>query len=277
MRKILLPIALFGAMISGIAQEENTTPTPPKVNDDTTKIKIGNMTIIFNEDDDFDDFDDDDTLDISEYDDGIGLELQVNIGANGWMTSANQIDFSSEYENMNIDIAKSRSFGFDFKLAGADLFNHRLFISPGFGLTWNSYKFKNNITMSTGDSTTFTLDTSIIYDKYKLRSTYIEIPLTIGTRIGNLDGDHALTIEAGVIGGYNINNIIKQKYQLEKSGYKDKLNDDFNINPFKLDAIASIKIGDVGLFARYSLTSMFTEGRTQEVYPFAVGITLGGI
>ncbi len=276
--KLFLPIALLGAMLTGFAQEENLTPFPPAVNDDTTKIKIGNMTIIFNEnEDDFDDFDEDDTLDVSKYEEGVGLEGQMNIGANGWMTSSNQIDFSSTYENMNVDIARSRSFGFDFKLVGADLFNHRLFVSPGFGITWNSYKFKNNITMSSTDTTTFTLDTVIKYDKYKFRSTYIEIPLTIGTRIGNLDSDHVLTIEAGVIGGYNIGNIIKQKYSSEGADFKDKLKDDFNVNPFKLDAIASVKIGDVGLFARYSLTTMFTEGRTQEVYPFAVGITLGGI
>ena len=263
-------------MMTGIAQEEQNA------NDDTTKIKLGNMTIIIDEGGDGDDFEDFD-VDIIEDDDcdgdcrDFGMTSNFNIGANGWLTSDNKTAMPSDYENMAIDYGASRIFNVNFMFYGADVFNRRLYVSPGFGFTWNSYKFNNNIQISTGgDTTMFMTDSVRKFEKFKLRTSYLEVPLVVGLRLGDAD-NNPLTIEAGLIGGLNLNNVVKQKYITDGTRYKDRIRDDYNINPFRLDATARVQIGGFGIFARYGLQSLFQDGKTQEVYPFSVGISLGSV
>lgn len=273
MKKINLIILPLFITTLHFAQDEQI------MNDDTTKIKLGNMTIIFNEDENEDDFDFsmDDTVDVEEK--GIGFEMDLSLGMNGWLNTSNSTVFSNDYSDMSIQLNRSRSFGMHAMMSGLDLFKGHVFLSPGLGFSWNNYHFENkNMSLSTGnDSTIFMVDSALQFDKYKLRTTYAELPITLGFRIGNIDKNY-LTIQAGVIGGINISSIVKQRYYLSSVKYKEKIKDDFNVNPFKLDGIVRLKFNEsIGVFARYSFTSMFEKGKTQEVYPFAVGITIGGV
>lgn len=249
------------------------------VNDDTTKIKMGNMTIIFNDSDGDgeEDFNfDDDTLDKES---NINMVMDMTFGMNGWLNNSNSTVFSDDYSDMSLQLNRARSFGAHMMMEGLDFFKGHAFLAPGLGFTWNNYHFENKMmSLTTGnDTTVFAVDSSIQFDKYKLRTTYAELPLTLGFRIGNLEKNH-LTIQAGVVGGINISSVVKQRYYVNSVKYKEKIKDDFNVNPFKLDAIAKIKFKDnLGVFARYSLTTMFEKDKTQEVYPFAVGITIGGL
>lgn len=271
----IFTIAALISLTSTINAQEENEPLAPIVNDDTTKIKLGNMTIIFGDEDE-DDFDFEEEED--EESSSIGLKGEFNVGMNGWLNTSNSTTFSSEYEPMSLALNRSAAFSLALKVDGLDLFKGHLFISPGLAITRNNYHFENKqMQISTGgDTTMFLIDSAFTFDKYKLRASYFEIPLTVGARIGKIDDTH-FTIEAGVIGGININSIVKQRYYIDEVKYKNKVKDDFNINPFKLDAIASMKIGSFGIFGRYSLTSMFENNKTQEVYPFTLGITLGGI
>ena len=79
----------------------------------------------------------------------------------------------------------------------------------------------------------------------------------------------------GVIGGYKIGSITKQKYQQDGTSYKIRAQQNFNLSPFKLDLITRITFGDIGLFGRYSMTTLFKDGKTLELTPFAAGITIG--
>jgi hypothetical protein len=279
MKKYILTTALISAALISWSQEEIEVPSNIGVKDDTSKIKIGNITIIFNEDgaDDFEDFDSEEFGEDEDDENSVGFVGQINFGMNGWLTADNQTTFASEYQTMSLDLAKSRSFGFDFMFQGADLFNKRLFISPGFGVNWNGYKFEENITVSTGgDTTIFATDTVRIFDKYKLRATYVQVPLMLGVRLGDLS-NKPFIIEGGVIGGFNIGSLVKQKYVADGTAFKDKISDDFNINPFKLEVVARLSIGELGLYGKYAVTTMFEAGKTQAVQPFSIGLTLGSI
>lgn len=260
-------------MIIGVsaAQEDKSN-----LNDDTTKIKLGNMTIIFGdgEEENFD-FENEEEEEESKF----NVIGEMAIGMNGWLTPSNNYVFDPQYENMSINYSRSRAFSANFMLQGLDLFKKRLYFTPGFGITWNNYHFKNNsVNIGTAnDSTRFTIDSAIQYNKYKLRTTYIEVPLMIGARIGNVEKNH-FTIEGGVIGGLNISSIVKEKFEVEGIKNKNKVKDDFNINPFRLDAVVRMRFSDYfGIYGRYSLTTMFETGKTQELYPFTIGFVFGGI
>lgn len=267
---LFIPLLLLASL--GFSQNGNTFKR------DTTRIKMGKSTIlIFN-----------DSLNQGEYNHDFGkcdpaceqekedwATLIVDIGLNGYTTPDNKLSLPPAQFLMEIDYSRSRSFGLTVSLKGADLIKDRLYLAPGLGLSWNSYFFENNIRVSTSnDSTAFISDSIFEFSKYKLRATYLEVPLVLGVRIGSLKTP--LGLQVGVIGGFKINSIIKQKYTTDGVDYKVKVKDDFNINPFKLDAVARITISNIGLFARYSLTTLFEKNKAPELYPFSAGITIGG-
>ena len=46
-----------------------------------------------------------------------------------------------------------------------------------------------------------------------------------------------------------------------------------NVNPLGLNAVARMGIGDFGLMARYSVTSLFLDDSPVQTYPFMLGIS----
>lgn len=268
MKNIIALISLFLMVLTGQAQDEET----PK--NDTTKIKLGKSTIIIlKNSQDQEDYD----YDLSECDtsknDDEWVGISFSIGTNGYMAPDYELALPAEQSLMAINYPRSRSFGINVMSRGADIVKDRIYLTAGLGVSWNSYFFKNNVSITTSNDSTRFIDDSIEYNKYKLRLTYLEIPLILGARIGNLD--HPIGLQIGVIGGFKIGSMLKRKYKLDETKYKDKIRDDFNINPFKLDAIVRISIDDIGLFARYSLTTLFEKNKAPELYAFSVGFTFG--
>lgn len=273
--KYIYTIILSFILTSFFAQTDTTSIQPA----DTSKIMLGNTKIIIISDHDNNDFDSD-SLNFDsceEEEDGWAMVGVFNIGANGYLFN-NQIGLPSQYQSMELDYSKSKSLGFDFMIRGLDLFNKRVYLSPGIGLDWNKYHFKDKQQkLSTqNDTVLFLVDSSVTYDKYKLRTTYLQVPVLLGFRLGNLD-KNVVNVQVGAIAGYNIGALTKSKYAVDGTKYKDKVRDDYNINPFKLDAVARVSFGSVGLYGRYSFTSLFEESKAPTVTPFSVGLTFGSL
>ncbi len=247
---------------------------------DSTTFKIGSNRVVFiNSAPDsllYDyDFNKKDSL-CSKKDKEDWPKLVVEIGTNGYLSSDRTIGLPNEQELLKLNYGRSRSFGFAFHFKGYESTSKRLFISPGLGVTWNGYHFENNINInSSNDTTAFILDTLNNNDKYKLRVTYLELPLVIGKRIGDLK--RPLTVQVGVVAGLRLRSIIKQKFENTGQDFTVTIHDDFNLTPFKLDGIIRITFGNIGFFGRYSATNLFKDGKAPELYPFSLGITLGGL
>ncbi len=263
MKKILIYIPVLLLSISGFAQKQ-------KVANDTTRLRIGNSSVLIIENDT--------TLvgneEICEEnkDDEDHVGITIDFGVNGFLNADGALDLDPEYKNMELDYARSRSFGFHLMYTRPDSLKRRIYVSPGFGITWNGYRFRNNINIaSNSDTTMFLRDTVVDYDKYKLRTAYLEVPLIVGARIGNME--RPVQLQVGVIGGFRIGSMIKQKYTLANQDYKTKVRDDFNTNPFKFDALVRIGFGDTFIYGRYSLTSLFEKDKALQVTPFSIGIT----
>ena len=284
MKKWITPIILIGCL-SVNAQG------------DTTQYRFGDKKILIvksvdDVDSGWDDFDICDTLaDDEDNVEGIGY---LQVGVNGYMTPSNSLTLPIDMSLMELDYAKSRSASFNIQYYINKMKRSTVYISPGLGLDYKSYFFKNNVNIGTGNDTVlFALDTARTYKKYKLRATYFQVPLIVGLRLGGKskkrvdvnDGEvnvqvrrseKSFNIQAGVIGGYNIGSLIKTKYDQDGAKYKDKIKDDFNLNPFKLTATARIGYGNFGFFANYGLTSLFQNGKSPDLIPFTVGVQLGG-
>jgi len=243
--------------------------------DDTTRIKTKNkiFLIIDGEGEDFS-FEEDTTV----AEDGMEVITTLDFGMNSYLTPNYSMSLPQPQRMMELNSSKSTAFSVNFMLNGANIAKDWFYISPGIGLNFSDYSFKNNIQISTGsDTTMFTLDTILANDKYELRATYVQVPLLLGFRFGNPDKER-VGLQIGAIGAYKIGSRIKQKYFLPENDtkQKNKIKDDFNINPFKVDLIARLSIGGIGLFGKYSVTSLFEKNKAPELYPFSVGFTFGG-
>ena len=278
--KILL-LSIIQVLVFSVLAQNDSVPSS-----DTAKIILKNKTIIIISKNS--NTPTSDTLTLSESDtsytddddDESKWEFKTlyNFGWGGYLTTDNQIELPAQYQDFEIDYGKSRSFGFDFMLKGADILNRRVYISPGLGFTWNKYRFKDKqLTLSTqNDTVVFIKDSTFTYDSYKLRTAYIEVPLMLGFRLGNLDKKY-FTINVGAVGGYNIGNVTKSKYAIAGTKHRKKIKDDYNVQPFKLDAIARVSFGKIGIFGRYSFTSLFEKNKAPELIPFSLGISWGRI
>jgi hypothetical protein len=78
----------------------------------------------------------------------------------------------------------------------------------------------------------------------------------------------------GVIGGVRLGSHTKNVYSSNGGNHKPKSYDDFDLQPFKLDATARIGWGPLNIYANYSLIEMFRNDRSPELYPFTIGLIL---
>ena len=204
-----------------------------------------------------------------------GTQLVFDLGVNGYLTSKNHLQLPSDNSLMDLNYARSRAFGIGILSDVVPLIKERLYLSTGIGFTWNGYHFENNVNISTSnDYTLFTEDTLTNNSKYKLRVTYLEVPFILRSQFGNLK--HPFGVQVGLIAGLRVGSIIKQKYSIDGSDHKNRIADNYNLSPFKLDYIIRLTFSNVGFYGRYSVTTLFEKDKSLAVYPFSVGVTVGG-
>jgi hypothetical protein len=87
-------------------------------------------------------------------------------------------------------------------------------------------------------------------------------------------GSSNLYLAAGAIGSLYIGSHTKFKYH---NGNKQKLKSNYHINQWKYDLTARIGFGDLCIFANYSMTSLFKDGKGPEIHPLMIGISFPNI
>jgi hypothetical protein len=201
-----------------------------------------------------------------------GLEL----GVNGYLTPNNDFEYPSEYKLMDLKYQKSINVNLNFWEQNVNLIKNHLGLVTGLGLSWNNYRFGNDVRLQKGDDS---LKMSVVstagykYEKSKLVNTYLTLPLLLEVQTNRYSKVNSFHLTGGVVGGWKIGTHAKYVYD-DGSRQKDKDHSDFYMNPFKLDAIVKIGWGVINLYGSYSLTPMFQKNKGPELYPFAVGICL---
>ncbi len=247
---------------------------------DTTRFKLGKSTVIvINSAPDSLDYNFDFTTGEGSCkkseDKHQGTQFIIDVGTNGYLNSEGDLELESEDRLMELNYGRSRSIGISFLGDVATLKKDRIFFATGLGFTSNGYHFENNINISNNnDYTEFTLDTILNNSKYKLRVNYLEIPLMLRAQFGSLKKPFG--IQFGLIAGFRVGSIVKQKHNIDGADHKNRIADNYNINPYKLDYIFRLTFSNVGLFGRYSTATLFEKDKAAAVYPFSLGITIGG-
>ncbi len=252
---------------------------------DTTNIVLGDTKIIVIDSDSKKD-----TLDLeidqdedgdNDHHDGDKETLThwggIDVGVNLLLNKSGTTTMDTTAQWLDLDYSRSLSWRFNIFEEKIRFYKDYVGLLVGVGLTYNSYGLKNNVSVQTRDSSAtyaYTVQDSIMnFSKNKLRATYLNVPVMLEFNT-SLDNDKSFHIAGGVIGGWKMGSITRQKW--EDHGEKNQLRrkDEFNMTPFTLEASARVGYGNFTLFATYGLTPLFQKNKGPEVYPVTVGLQI---
>ncbi len=225
----------------------------------------------------------------------------VDLGINGFLDRNNSIDLSnpSHFEQtsptevtqfMELNYRKSWTFSINFAEWFIKVKDHHFGIVTGLGTEWNNYELQHNVRLtSKGGNSVYSvvdefnedytwgdIDTINSYSKNRFKTWFINAPLLLELNTGK-NKNKSFHISAGVIAGLNLQTKIKYKYKdADGNTKKEKDKQSFNTNPFRVSLTTRVGYGRFNVFATYSLTPLFEDGRGPELYPFTVGVTLLG-
>jgi hypothetical protein len=194
-------------------------------------------------------------------------ELEVFNDLGFGIGSLNGTNVSTE-----LDYSKSRNLGINLNFVFN--FTKNVGLVTGFGVYYNGYAFRENLTVDpkTGN---FFQDTITTYSKYKFINKYLQLPLMLKIQTSNEDFQFAL---GGTV-GYNFSSKIKAKYSFNGSEYKTVIKANYNDTPLKLSVGARFNYKGVGLYFNYGLTELlngYHENLSEyNLMPFEAGITFG--
>ena len=198
-----------------------------------------------------------------------GFEL----GINGYLNNKNNFDMPQGYEFLDLRMEKSINVKLNFWEQNFNLAANKLGLTTGLGFEWVNYRFDNDVEIkkSENDIIGFKRDDQT---KSKLLVNYLNLPLMLEYQTNRHSKKNSFHIGVGIQTGLRIGSHTKVVYQEDGRKKKDKDPGDYNINPFKYDAMVRIGWGKLNLHANYSLNTLFKNNQGPELNPFTVGLTL---
>ncbi len=198
------------------------------------------------------------------------------MGFAGYTNPSMAFSMSKPYDFMTLDYARSYNFQWNLGQKNFNLYKKYIQLSTGVGLQFNNLKFEYNTRLNADSAFTWgTIDSSntFNYRKNRFKQTYLTVPLLL-----NFNSSKSLKnnvhFTAGVVGKYLLNSKTKIILTRVSDEYTFRRKDSYNLNPFQVDAYASIGYRNFTIYAQYALTEMFKKGQGAQLYPFSAGIRL---
>ena len=156
-------------------------------------------------------------------------------------------------------------------------------LAAGLGFQFESYAFDKNIRLTDEPYLQGIEDTIRDYRKNTLNANYVTLPVVLQFNTkGNLE--KSFHIAVGVLAGYRISSNMTYKWSEEGRRQRERLRNDYALEPYRLSAIAQVGIGNAMIWAQYDLTMKFTATdtaimvvgakSTPEVYAWSAGINI---
>lgn len=174
---------------------------------------------------------------------------------------------------MDLDYSNSFTMQFNVLEQSINLVPGRNFgFVVGLGLEYQRFRFDKNyqsIQVDDGIVQPRALNSEWNVKKNSFKTLYLTIPVMLEYQLpGN-----SMYISGGVMGGVRLLSRTKVVYRDEENHKKkNRSTDDFNLFPFKADAIAKIGYGHVNVWGSYTFTRMFKKDKGPELNPYAIGL-----
>lgn len=164
---------------------------------------------------------------------------------------------------------KSSNVNLWFFMQKVNLSHHVVNLKYGLGLEMYNFRFQRNLSYRS-NPTDFAFMDTVSFSKNKLFAGYLTVPFMI-----HFDPTPkqkgGFNFAAGVSAGYLVGSRNKQ---ISNERGKEKIRGDFDLNPFRIAAIAEVGLGPVRLYGSYSLNNLHKDRTRMEQTPFAIGVRL---
>ena len=203
-----------------------------------------------------------------------GFEL----GVNGFTTPQMSFNFDDKYKFLNTKIGESWFYGLNIFEADAHLIKNKLAITSGLGFLWNNTHFNGSDVMMPHSDSLAAVKSLSSLSLNKLYTFDFTVPLMIKFAPGSKkDAKGGFHIAAGAIFHYVTSASIVTETTANGYFQRTVMNDNFNINPFRVDATIRAGYSHLKFFANYSLTPYFNTSAGADVRMFSAGLTLIGL
>jgi len=184
-------------------------------------------------------------------------------GVGGYFPSGSQ-------EDLVLQNGKSLNVNIWFFMQRVSLISNVVNLKYGLGVELNNYRFKKNIRFRDEPRYFIEPDAEVSrFDKNKLAADYITLPVMLNFNFTPRK-EKTYGFSAGVSAGYLYS--ARQKLVSKERG-KEKIRNDFNLQPWKLSAVAELNLGFIQFYGSYALRSMFRSGLEQTPYTAGLRFT----
>jgi hypothetical protein len=217
------------------------------------------------------------TTAVSDWNGFRGHWSGFGLGINNFFTNSSDFELPTGFMELN----ERKSIEVNINLFQHSFgFTRNVGVVTGLGLTYNNYRFENDITLMKSNGKVVVdnryNNNNYSVEKTKLTTCYLNVPLLLeyNTRIGRRTRMH---INAGLIGSLRIGSHTKVVYRNHTPGAdndrkKAKDRGDFYLRPFKYSLYGQVGIGDFAIYGKYDMVSLFEDNKGPELIPFSAGI-----
>jgi hypothetical protein len=277
MKRTLLATAIMLVAATGFAQTDSTKNT-------TDTVKVGNFVIIkkakANQSNSFE-------VRLGNS----GTRKKKNLSTNWWILDLGFTNLrdNTNYANaqagaylrvgrpadgpvtensMKLNRGKSSNVNLWFFMQKLNVAKHVVNLKYGLGLEMYNFRYENSISYRKDGSNPYVFNDSISFSKNKLYAGYITAPLMLNIN-ATPDKRRGFSFSAGVSAGYLV---ASRNKQVSDARGKVKYKGDFDLQPWRVAAIAEVGLGPVRLYGSYSLNALHNSSTRLEQYPYAIGI-----
>ncbi len=199
---------------------------------------------------------------------------------NNALNSGARFEPDANYANMGIDARKSINVSWQIVTQAMNIYKDNIRLVYGIGIDINNYRFNENVDLDVPlilGAPTAPLVTAIStnnYKKNKLVTQYLTMPLLL--KLSPKNNNDYVYISGGANFGYLIGSHQKQVWK-DNGKKKNKKEDDFNLEQFRLGYEVQFGYKDVVLFGKYFPKSMFKENLGPDLRTVSIGILIGKV
>ncbi len=202
----------------------------------------------------------------------------IDFGMNAYVNPEQSLRMKPGSEFLELDHNKSWVLNFNLFQKNFPIIKNNLGIYTGIGFGFNNYRLsdKSVTLVYNKEEIDYVIEEDITMSRNKLILSHLNIPLMLEVQTHGPKKYHRFHLAAGMNLGILMTSYISQRYEIDGDKMKRKINENFHINPFRYDATVRIGYGGINLFATYALNTLFKTNEGPELYPFSVGIRIGG-
>ena len=201
---------------------------------------------------------------------GVGFGFDALMSNSGGFSLPDGTNGDVDGRFLDHNVAKSNSWSFDLIQGCIPLVGKRFGIVTGLGIQSQGFSLNDNYVLSKDakGKTVGVLDT-INYSKNTFTTWYLNVPVLL-----ELNSQKGFFINMGVLFGLRTGSNQKLEYEINGKDIDLKASSDYNLNPFRCAAYASVGYKHIGVYAQYQMNQMFKVNKGPDVYPMSVGVKL---